>query len=331
MYQMQISVAASYPPLAGLSRKRYPKKTTLETADYRDPRPGAPISDLSAVYPEAVLASSKDLGWQDIRVLHVRNQYGDMSVPPLENHCVIIQLEPSVYARTNINGQDFDNFLSPGEITIIPAGVASHWRWRDRKPHETLHIYLQPSFVQRVAKSSDLNHDQMVIEPQIAVRDEQLSHMAMSLLYELKAENVVGRLYADSVASVLAIQLVRRYSCLKDVAIRKGGMAPHKLRRALEFISDKLEQQQGIALDVVAREVGMSRYHFSRVFKESIGLSPINYIGRQRIERAKKLLAETELPIADIALQAGFSGQSHFTTFFRKLVGLTPRSFRRGI
>ena len=108
-------------------------------------------------------------------------------------------------------------------------------------------------------------------------------------------------------------------------------MAPNKLRRALEFISDRLEQQQGIALEVVAQEVGMSRYHFSRVFKESMGLSPINYIVRQRIERAKKLLAETELPIADIALQAGFSGQSHFTTFFRKLVGLTPRSFRRAI
>ncbi|HWO02150.1 MAG TPA: AraC family transcriptional regulator [Blastocatellia bacterium] len=331
MYQMQISVAASYPPLAGLSRRRYPKKTSVQTQAYREPRPGAPISDLSAVYPEAVLASSKDLGWQDIRVLHVRNQYGDMNVPPLENHCVIVQLEPSDYVTATINGQAFDNLLSLGDITIIPAGASSHWVWRDRRPHEALHIYLEPNFVQKIAEANNLSHDQMSIEPQIGIRDEQLSHMAMSLLCELKAENVVGRLYADSVASVLAIQLVRRYSCLKDIAIRKGGMAPHKLRRALEFISDKLEDQQGIALEVVAREVGMSRYHFSRVFKESMGLSPINYIGRQRIERAKKLLAETELPIADIALQAGFSGQSHFTTFFRNLVGLTPRSFRRAM
>jgi AraC family transcriptional regulator len=331
MYQMQTIVAASYPPLSALSRKRYPKKTSVETHGHREHRPGISVIDLSAVYPEAVLASSKDLGWQDIRVLHVRNEYPDMDVPPLENHCVIVQLEPSVHVRAKINGQDFKDFLSPGDIAIIPAGVASHWRWPDGRPHETLHIYLEPNFVHKVAQSCDLDHDQMAIEPQIAVRDEQLSHMAMSLLYELKAENVVGRLYADSVASVLAIQLVRRYSRLKDVAIRKGGMAPNKLRRALEFISNKLEQQQGIPLEVVAQEVGMSRYHFSRVFKESMGLSPINYIVRQRIERAKKLLAETELPIADIALQAGFSGQSHFTTFFRKLVGLTPRSFRRGI
>lgn len=331
MYQIQTIGATSYPPLAGLSRKLRPGNPSVGTRYSREYRPGPSLSDLSTVYPEAVLASSKDLGWQDIRVLHVRNQYGDMDVPALENHCVIVQLEPSVYAKANIDGRDFYDFLSPGDISIIPAGVPSHWRWRDSTPHETLHIYLEPSFVQKIAESCDLNHDQMAIEPQIAVRDEQLSHMAMSLLYELKAENVVGRLYADSVASALAIQLVRRYSCLKDVPIRKGGMAPNKLRRALAFISDKLEQQQGIALEVLAQEVGMSRYHFSRVFKESMGLSPINYIVRQRIERAKKLLAETDLPIADIALQAGFSGQSHFTTFFSKLVGLTPRSFRRSI
>jgi AraC family transcriptional regulator len=330
MYQIQTIDAASYPFLAGLSRKRQQRKPGVETHGYRENRHSS-LSDLSAVYPEAVLASSNCLGWQDIRVLHIRNEYLDMDVPPLENHCVIVQLEPSGYVTANINGQDFDNFLSPGDISIVPAGVRSNWRWRDRSPHEALHLYLEPQFVQKIAESCNLSHDQMAIEPQVGVRDEQLSHMAMSLLYELQAENVVGRFYADSVASVLAIQLVRRYSCLKDVAIKKGGMAPHKLRKALELISDKLEQQQGIALEVVAREVGMSRYHFSRVFKESMGLSPINYIGRQRIERAKKLLAETELPIADIALQAGFSGQSHFTTFFRKLVGLTPRSFRMGI
>lgn len=331
MYQIQTIDAASYPPLAGLSRTRHSKRSRVETHGYRDNRPGVSRRDLSTVYPEAILASSKDLGWQDIRVLHVRNHYGDTDVPPLDNHCVIVQLEPSGQVTTTINGQDLDNFLSPGDITIIPAGVPSRWLWRDGRSHEALHIYLEPNFVQKIAETNGLSHDQMAIEPQIGIRDEQLSHMAMSLLYELKAENVVGRLYADSVASVLAIQLVRRYSCLKDVTIRKGGMAPNKLRRALEFISDKLEQQQGIALEVVAQEVGMSRYHFSRVFKESMGLSPINYIVRQRIERAKKLLAETDLPIADIALQAGFSGQSHFTTFFSKLVGLTPRSFRRAM
>jgi len=327
MYPIQTLNACQSP--GGLASRRYLRKSNSEIYDHRKHDSPVSLSDLSKIYPEAILASSKDLGWQNIRVMHVRNESGDMDVPALENHCVIVKLEPSVHVTANINGYDFDGFLGPDDIAIIPAGMASNWHWSDGRSHEMLYIYLEPSFLQTTAENCTLNYDQTMIEPQIGVRDEQLSHLAMSLFYELKAENIVGRLYADSVASVLGIQLVRHYSCLKDIGISKGGMAPNKLRRVLEFIKDKLDQQDGIDLDALAHEVRMSRFHFSRVFKESMGLSPINYIVRQRIERAKKLLAETDLPIADIALRSGFSGQSHFTTFFGKLVGVTPRSFRR--
>jgi AraC family transcriptional regulator len=289
---------------------------------------------LSEIHPESVIKSSQDLGWQNIRVLHMRHTNREMEIPPLESHSLILSLgphgpQPSV--SVSIDMYEFERRLSPGEIAIIPAGVPSHWQRHSGRPQETLHVYLRPGFVQQTAETCDLNHGQIAIEPQLGVRDEQLKYLAMSLLYELKEENVVGRLYADSVASVIAIQLIRRYSCLKDVRITRGGMAPHKLRRAVEHISDHLEQEQEVSLAVVAEEVGMSYYHFSRSFKQSIGLSPIHYITQQRIERAKRLLAETELPISEIALRAGFSSQSHFTTSFRRLAGVTPNSFRRGV
>jgi AraC-like DNA-binding protein len=129
----------------------------------------------------------------------------------------------------------------------------------------------------------------------------------------------------------LSPQLVPRISGFKDVRLRKGGMAPHKLRQTITLICELLDQQDDVALAKVAEKVGMSYFHFSRAFKRSMGLSPINYIIRERIERAKKLLAETEAPIAEIALRAGFSSQSHFTTSFRKLAGVTPSSFRRSM
>jgi AraC family transcriptional regulator len=265
--------------------------------------------------------------------LHMRHPDREMEVPPLEHHCVILSLGPLApkhWVSATIDGYRLDRRLKPGEIAIIPAGLASHWRWHNSRPQETLQLYLHPRFVQQTAEKCQLNHGQQAIEPQVGVRDEQLGYLAISLLSELKEENVLGRLYADSVASVIAVQLVRRYSCLKEVRISKGGMAPQKLRRAIEYISDQLEQEGEIALALVAEEVGMSYYHFSRAFKQSMGLSPINYITRERMERAKRLLAETELPIAEIALRAGFSSQSHFTTSFRRLAGVTPSAFRRG-
>jgi AraC family transcriptional regulator len=75
----------------------------------------------------------------------------------------------------------------------------------------------------------------------------------------------------------------------------------------------------------------MSYFHFSRAFKQSMGMSPTNFIAERRIERAKRLLQETELPISEIALRAGFSSQSHFTTSFHRVAGATPKAFRATI
>jgi AraC family transcriptional regulator len=148
------------------------------------------------------------------------------------------------------------------------------------------------------------------------------------LHHELKDANVVGGLYADSLAKVLAMQLVRRYSYFKDLRTSRGGMAPRKLRKAIEFINSNLDEEQAVGLAAVADEVQMSYSHFARAFKQSMGVSPNVYMTEQRIARAKKLLSETDLRIADIALQTGFASQSHFTSTFRKLVWTTPKAFR---
>jgi AraC family transcriptional regulator len=127
--------------------------------------------------------------------------------------------------------------------------------------------------------------------------------------------------------------LIRRYSSLRDVKTGSGGMAPQKLRKAIGLIDRHVEgEEEGrVALRFVAKEVQMSYFHFSRAFKQSMGMTPTNYIAERRIERAKKYMQETDLPISEIALRAGFSSQSHFTTCFRRLAGVTPRSFRQGM
>ncbi|MCM3904988.1 MAG: AraC family transcriptional regulator [Pyrinomonadaceae bacterium] len=288
----------------------------------------AAVSDLSVIYPEAVVASSQELGWQNLRALEMRHTISEWTMPPLENHCIIIQLGPSVDATVEIGDQSFEESLEPGAITIVPAGTSIDWRQGDDNPSEALHLYLDPQFLRTTAEYIDVEYSQISISPQCGIRDEHIHHIGMSLRHELKDANVVGRLYADSLAKVLAMQLVRRYSYFKDLRTSRGGMAPRKLRRAVEFINNNLDEEEAVGLAAVADEVQMSYSHFARAFKQSMGVSPNVYMTEQRIERAKKLLSETDLRIADIALRAGFASQSHFTTTFRKLVWTTPKAFR---
>ena len=182
-----------------------------------------------------------------------------------------------------------------------------------------------------MVQSIDLTCGEVVLTPKIGFQSKHIRHIAMSLLGELNEANVVGRLYADSLAIGLAMQLIRHYSSIRDVRVGNGGMPPHRLRKVIGLIDDLLirEEEGRVLLRSVAKDVGMSYFHFSRAFKRSMGMTPTNYIAERRIERAKQLMKETELPISEIALLSGFSSQSHFTTFFRRLAGVTPRCFRR--
>src|SRR6476659_4511460 len=204
-------------------------------------------------------------------------------MPPLDKHCIISQLGPSVDATVEIGDQSFEQSLEPGMITIVPAGMSMEWHQEDDTPIEALHLYLDPQFLRATAESIDVDHSQLSIHPQFGIRDEHIHHIGMSLHHELKDANVVGRLYADSLAKVLAMQIVRRYSYLKDLRTSRGGMAPRKLRKAIEFINDNLDQEQTVTLSAVAEAVQMSYFHFSRAFKQSMGISPNAYMTEQRI------------------------------------------------
>ena len=303
-------------------------KRTVEFSSQKSHSAPTAVGDLSLIYPEDVVASSEILGWQNLLALEMRQTMQEWTMPALENHCIMIQLGPSVDVTSKISDESFEQTLGPGAITVVPAGLSMQWRQLDTAPNQMLHLYLGPHFLRTTAESMDIDYRQISITSQFGIRDEHIHHIGMSLHYELKDMNVVGRLYADSMAKLLAMQLVRRYSYLNDLQMSRGGMAPRKLRKAIEFINENLDQEETVALPAVADAVQMSYSNFSRAFKQSMGVTPNAYITEQRIKRAKQLLSETKLPIADIALRTGFASQSHFTTTFRRLVWTTPKGFR---
>jgi AraC-like DNA-binding protein len=107
----------------------------------------------------------------------------------------------------------------------------------------------------------------------------------------------------------------------------RGGLAPGALRRVREYIDAHLVEN--IRLQALAEVADLSRCHFARAFKESVGTSPHAYLMQQRLERAERLLAETDVSVCQVALDSGFRDQSHFSSSFRRHFGMSPRSFRR--
>jgi len=106
----------------------------------------------------------------------------------------------------------------------------------------------------------------------------------------------------------------------------RGGLPPRARRHVREYIAAHLDES--ISLQVLAETAGLSMYHFARSFKQSEGLSPHVYLVQCRVRRAQQLLAQTDLPLSQIALAAGFSDQSHCARRFKEHVGVTPSSYR---
>jgi AraC family transcriptional regulator len=325
---LQTASALNYQSLA----PRYVKPLS-KTADHKRPGLAKRSNDLSVIYPESVLKSSDVIGWQNVRAIHFRHTSREIDIPASDDHCIVKNLGASFFTNVYPGKRRFEGEVLSKEVAIIPAGSSWTCRSEDSEPPTMLLLYLRPLFVRSAAGELNFSQNEIGLTPQIGFKDKHICHVAMSLLHELNEANVVGRLYADSLATGLAIQLVRRYSSLKDVHVGHGGMAPHKLRQAIALIDHHLsdEEEGRVALRVVARAVSMSYFHFSRAFKQSMGMTATNYIAERRIERAKRMLEETELPISEIALRSGFSSQSHFTTAFRRLAGATPKAFRAAL
>jgi AraC family transcriptional regulator len=109
----------------------------------------------------------------------------------------------------------------------------------------------------------------------------------------------------------------------------RGGLSPAALRRVQLFVEANLGQP--MHLSDLAERAALSTYHFARAFKTSVGTTPRAFIERRRIEKARQLLGESGMPLAEIALDAGFETQSRFTTAFRRATGFTPAVYRKGV
>lgn len=211
-------------------------------------------------------------------------------------------------------------------FSIVPAGAA--FRWDTEGPIDFAHIYLDPKAIDYVI-SSDFDRDprRVSLHPVLGEQDPLLETLFQSILDVASVPEEDDPLYTDELLQLLVHRMLRSHSTARTaVTPSRHALAPFRLRRALDFIEARLADP--IGLTEVAAVTGVSPFHFSRTFRQAMGVSPYAYVLRQRIERARGLLTQSDLSLTAIARQCGFGSQSQFSRTFKRILGTTPGHYR---
>lgn len=215
------------------------------------------------------------------------------------------------------------------------AGVTSIYDLRRdpvadlRDPYHSVMFHLPRKALDAVAyaagmpRAGDLRH-----EPGVSVDDPVVRNLLASLLPAIAKPAEASSLFLDHVALALVAHLNHTYGGLRqNGSIPRGGLAPAQERRVKELMTAGLYQD--VPLSRLASECGLSVRHFTRVFRQSTGVSPHRWLLKYRVDRARDMLANKALSLSQVALLCGFADQSHFTRVFAAATGASPGAWRR--
>ncbi|MDJ0595524.1 MAG: AraC family transcriptional regulator [Pleurocapsa sp. MO_226.B13] len=274
-----------------------------------------------------VLSSSIDLGWQGITVeLH--------SLPPIEypehyiqgHRLAVMRRGKPITYEWKEAGSWKRRQTHPGSFFLQSHGTLNAPRWFE--PFEILAIALEPAFVARCFQET-INCDFLRFQECRAEFDPHIAQFSTYFEAELQNNNYGGTLYGESLALAFSLYLLEKHGDRSLPLPRpKGKLSSLQLKEVIEYIHTYLDSE--LSLTKLSTQLNLSPFHFARLFKKSLGLSPHKYVLQNRIERAKKLIrVSSNIPLSDIALQAGFYDQTHFGKAFKKYVGVSPKAFSK--
>jgi AraC family transcriptional regulator len=267
-------------------------------------------------------------GWTGVTCWHqTQPTAGEVLLPPLLDHHLAVQGDAATRIYQRREGRRDHSVWRQNDLAIVPAGLPTAWSVREQG--DLAHLDLDCRFVERVAAQAfEIDPASLSLNSVLHAHDDKLGMLARMLLTELGDHPTNGRFYAESIANVVAVQLITKFSSRAPVlAPARGGLTPARYRRCIDFIHANLGAD--LSLDALAWECGYSAWHFARLFRQTSGLSPHRFVIEARLTEAKRLLASPEMTIADVAHRCGMADQSHLSRLFRSHVGTSPAEFQR--
>ncbi|MBV6626077.1 MAG: helix-turn-helix transcriptional regulator [Rivularia sp. (in: Bacteria)] len=274
------------------------------------------------ILPHSPLISTQNLKLEQVKFDYYN--FGDCETPkPLNAHHIVSVAFETIQTERILDGVLQTEEQVFGSVSIAPTNV-EHWCvWK--KTTEFAVISIHPNFLANTAYEF-VNPDKVELIPTFAQPDYFVSGIASAIKHELVTDVSSCKLQLESLFNQLAVYLLGKYATSKPQIKEYSGLAPFHLKQILELIGDNLSEE--ISLLELAKYLDMSQFHFCREFKKSVGVTPHHYIMQQRVKMAKQVLKQQKLSIAEVAVECGFSNQSHLGRVFKQHTGTTPRRYR---
>ena len=241
-------------------------------------------------------------------------------VPPPDGHIVVVHSSAPVNLQWRQGRRLRNSLIVPGHVIVNPVGYAEPHAWDKRI--EAVRVWIAPN-------AAHFSCPTPTLRPEIGVHDPLLAQLGRYLARTFEVGLPVDSLYADALAHALGAHLVEHYT---DRPTMRHVRSPEALGwRQLQDVYDYIEANLREALTVtqLATVSGVSRTHFTRLFRQQTGEPPHRYVRKRRLDRAERLIVKTQLPLSAIADAVGFADPSHLNRIMRGQRGMTPGQLRK--
>jgi AraC family transcriptional regulator len=261
--------------------------------------------------------------WPGAQLVHMAHRLPEFDSSS-NFHAVFVYEGQAGRLRVTGDGRAQSIAMTPGAMSFAPAHIAFHSE-PDKILMETIGLLIDPEWLQTQAAASGMKGEPSSLRPALGETNPRVAEILRLMNDDLKAGMPFGPVFGESLLAVLGAALVSHVGP-SPVSLPQGGLSKKQVELVMGAIRDRLSEQ--IRLRELADLVGYSEHHFHRLFRQATGLRVHEAIMSHRLQRAKELLAHTDVSVSRIAAECGFSDAGHLARQLRRRRGLTPRQFR---